>query len=514
MRSCSLRSSAEDAPPLIVCGRPMRLALASLLAVGVLTLVLVPLGRAAGAWEGDRAIVQPTFAAGDVAPAQDAAYIGNYPNCRFGVGERHYPVVSYNVSSLNVGWYADWQTQTSPPQPGGAEYVQMLHVTTGGTYLPSGPTLEERIDANPGALWLIGNEPDCVHQDNVLPQEYAQAYHDAYTFIKGRDPTAKVSAGGIVQPTPLRMQYLDVVLDIYASLYGEPLPTDAWNIHSYILREVTQAAYPDTYWGADVPPGIAADHGMLYEIEDTDRLDIFQERLVQFRQWMQDRGYRDKPLIITEYGTLMPHSYQGWDEERGRVFMYGTFDFLLTANDPDLGYPTDENRLVQRWLWYSLDDTGYGGPLFDPVTQDILPMGTYFGAYTGAISPTVDLFAVDVGQVGLIPYSPTRTVTVTLRARVSNVGNVPITQPVAVRFLDDEGHQIGPDQVISETMAGCAEAWSVTATWPDVLPGAHVVRVVVDPEQEVSEGNESNNEVVGVVLVAKQRVFIPLVTRH
>jgi len=385
--------------------------------------------------------------------------------------------------------------------------------------------LANQITANLGALWLISNEPDCIYQNNVLPQDYAQAYHDAYTFIKGHDPTASVSAGGIVQPTSLRMQYLDIVLDTYVSLYGEPLPTDVWSIHSFILREASCAAYPDACWGAEIPPGIAADEGMLYELDDTDDLEIFQQRIVQFRQWMRDRGYRDIPLIITEYGTLLPYYDPGslyydsqgspFNEERARDFLYGTFDFLLSASNPDLGYPADENRLVQRWLWYSLDDSiNYGGALFDLNSLNPMQLGIDFGAYTEAISPTVDLFAVDVGQIGPVLYSPTDAVTVTLQARVSNVGNVAITQPVTIRFLDGEGHQIGPDQVISETIAGCAVVKEATIVMSNVSPGAHVVRVVVDPGGEVSEGSEDNNEIYGVVLVAKNQVFLPLTIRN
>lgn len=500
MESCNLHSSAKGALSPMVHGGLTHLALASFLALGILALTLIFLSNDAGA-------------AGVTVSVQAVSGASNYPNCRFGVGERYHPVMSYNVPSLNVGWYMDWKTQTSPPRPGGAEYVQVLHVHGSG-YSPSGTVLEGRIAANPGALWLIGNEPDCIYQNNVLPQAYAQAYHDAYTFIKGNDPTARVSAGGIVQPTPLRMQYLDIVLNTYSSLYGEPLPTDAWNIHTYILREASCTAYPDSCWGAEIPPGVTADHGMLYEIEDTDRLDIFQERLVQFRQWMRDRGYRDKPLIISEYGTLMPHSYEGWSEERARDFMYGTFDFLLTESDPDLGFPADENRLVQRWLWYSLDDSiNYGGALFDLYTQDPTLLGEAFGTYTGGISPTVDLFAVDLRQVGPPPLSPLDAVTVTLSARVSNVGNVAITQPITISFLDGEGYPIGPDQVLSDTIAGCAEVKEATMVWSNVTPGAHVVRVVVDPGDEVSEGSETNNEVYGVVLVAKEQVFLPLISR-
>lgn len=497
-------------------GRFVHLAFASFLALGILTLVLISLSRDAAAWRDDGSMVQPVLTAGASTPLQPVLSANNYPNCRFGVGERYNSVMSYPVSSLNLGWYVDWRTQTNPPRPGGAEYVQMLHVITGGNYSPSGVTLAGRIAANPGALWLIGNEPDCIHQDNVLPQDYARAYHDAYTFIKGHDPTARVSAGGIVQPTPLRMQYLDIVLDTYASRYGKPLPTDVWNIHTYILREKRGD------YGCDIPPGISADTGELYEWWDSDRLDIFKARILAFRRWMGQHGYRDTPLYITEYGSLLPyydfvyeHDGVRFDEARARDFMYGTFDFLGTASDSNLGHRADENRLVQRWLWYSLDDIiDYGGALFNKDTLAMLQLGTDFGAYTGAISPTVDLLAVDVGQTPPVPYAPTGTVTITLLAHVSNVGNVAVTQPVTVRLLDGEGHRIGSDQVMSGTMAGCAEVKEVALAWPNVSLGARVVQAVVDPEGEINEANEGNNVVVGMVLVAKNQAFLPLALRQ
>ncbi len=67
------------------------------------------------------------------------------------------------------------------------------------------------VEANPGVIWLIGNEPDCIWQDNVRPEEYARIYHDLYAFIKSRDASSQVAAGGIVQPTPLRLEYLNRV---------------------------------------------------------------------------------------------------------------------------------------------------------------------------------------------------------------------------------------------------------------------------------------------------------------
>jgi hypothetical protein len=399
----------------------------------------------------------------------------------------------------------------------------MIRVSDSG-YSPTGTALANIVAANPGALWLVGNEPDCIYQDNTLPQNYAQIYHDAYYFIKGLDPTARVAAGGIVQPTPLRIQYLEIVLDTYMSLYSETLPTDAWHIHTFILREVSCAVFPDSCWGCEIPPGITADHGMLYTLGDTDRLDIFQERIVQFRQWMRDRGYQKTPLIITEYGSLLPYydpeslyydlNGNPFDEARAKDFLYGTFDFMLTADDLGTGHPADENRLVQRWLWYSLDDTSsYGGALFEPVTLQPLQLGNDFEAYAGAVSPTADLFAVEIEQVGPIPFSPTDTVTITLRAQVSNVGNIAITHPITIRLEDSARVPIASDRAITGGLTGCAATGEVTVTWPNLPPGAHTVYAVVDPEGTVSESNEDNNEVEGTILVAAARIFLPLTLR-
>ena len=500
-----------------------RLLLPCFLACIVLTLVIVlPRSSASAPGEGPELSV----GLGPANPSTDASAM-TYPNCRFGIGQGYRPLGSYTISSLNFGWYLNWGVQANPPRPGGVEYAQVVRVS-GTTHNPSGAALANAILANPGALWLIGNEPDRrgMGQDDTLPQDYARAYHAAYTFIKAQDPTARVVAGGIVQPTPIRMQYLDIVLDTYATVYDAPLPTDGWSIHSFILREASCEVYPDSCWGADIPPGITATVGVStpLDLDNTDNLPIFRQRIVQFRQWMKDRGYRNTPLLITEYGTLLTYYNPNelyydsmgrpFDEARARDFMYGTFDFMRTATDLNLGYPADENRLVQRWLWYSLDDTSYGGALFDPYTYARMQLGTDYGAYTEAFTPTVDLVAVNVMQVGPVPFSPAEAATVTLRARVSNVGNISITQPIAVRFLDGTGIQIGNDQIIAQSLAGCADVQQVAVTWSNVTPGTHSVRVVVDPENLIRENDEGNNQVMGVALVAPHQVFLPLVSKR
>ena len=113
----------------------------------------------------------------------------------------------------------------------------------------------------------------------------------------------------------------------------------------------------------------------MYELDDHDDLEVFKAQIINFRQWLADRGQRDKPLIISEFGILMPEDY-GFGPERVQRFLYGTYEFMLTATDEQIGYPADDNRLVQRWAWYSLSDRRYStGNFIDFATGDLTSLG-------------------------------------------------------------------------------------------------------------------------------------------
>ena len=71
-------------------------------------------------------------------------------------------------------------------------------------------------------------------------------------------------------------------------------------------------------------------------VEGHDRLDIFKGNLIAFREWMAARGYRDKPLIVTEYGILISVRYD-FTHPRMSRFLLGTFDFFLSATDEATG---------------------------------------------------------------------------------------------------------------------------------------------------------------------------------
>jgi hypothetical protein len=156
------------------------------------------------------------------------------------------------------------------------------------------------------------------------------------------------------------------------------MPVDVWNVHTFVLREERDS------WGVSIPPGFDdVQQGMLWEIEDHDNLDLLRQQIVDFRRWMDRHGQRDKPLIVTEFGILMPEDY-GFSPEAVAEYMRRSFDLLLTARDPEIGYPADDNRLVQRFLWYSLSDTMYPtGNLVDPKTGDLTPLGEVFADYAG-----------------------------------------------------------------------------------------------------------------------------------
>ena len=215
-------------------------------------------------------------------------------------------------------------------------------------------------------------------QDNTTPEDYAQRYHELVVFIKTLDPSAQVAIGGVSQVTPLRLSYLERVLAAYEQRYGEPLPVDVWNVHAFTLREERNS------WGVSIPPGFDdVQQGMLWEIEDHDNLDLLRQQIVDFRRWMVRHGQRDKPLIVTEFGILMPEDY-GFPPEAVAEYMRRSFDLLLTARDPEIGYLADDNRLVQRFVWYSLSDTTYPtGNLVDPKTGDLTPLGEVFADYAG-----------------------------------------------------------------------------------------------------------------------------------
>jgi len=320
-------------------------------------------------------------------------------NERFGIGlcarvsvpvsdtTRPARITDYRVEDLHIGWYSDWRTNAQPLRPGGIKYAQLIMVKA-SEYPTNTLVITETVAANRGTLWIVGNEPEAVYkQGNRTPEEYAEIYHDVYHIIKDLDPTAWIAIGGVIEPTPLRLQWLDLVLDEYEARFGHPMPVDVWNIHVQILREKGPFEGCGDCWGAGVPVGLDVREGRLYELVDCADPGIFRQLVVEFRQWMKVKGFQDKALIISEYGVLQPSTYIAPDEEESTgdqlliTFMRESFSFLLNEKNPELGYPADENRLVQQWLWFSLNAPVNGHLFSSEDPTEITKFGSTFRDY-------------------------------------------------------------------------------------------------------------------------------------
>lgn len=276
------------------------------------------------------------------------------------------------------GWYVNWSSfavrdsETTDPSLG-MEFVPMVRLRPNGLK-PNLAKISDLARTHPGQVWLIGNEPDVRWQDDATPEEYACLYHFAYQTIKAADASASVAIGGISQATPLRLRYLDQVLESYRSQFKQEMPVDIWNIHTFVLREEAGS------WGVEIPPGLeGAQDGKLWEVEDHDDLALVEAQVWLMRRWMAARGQRQKPLYITEYGILMPES-AGFSQGRVVDFMVGSFDLFRSLQDPELGYSADNDRLVQRWSWFSTRDHLYPtGDLFKSDGSQLPPMRVISG---------------------------------------------------------------------------------------------------------------------------------------
>jgi hypothetical protein len=486
-------------------------------------------------------IIQPARAQG---PA-------NFANCRLGAGGVSSDVVGYNMQQLNLGLYLDWASRDAPPAglSSGIQYLQVIriHQTKDGGYFgppriyadppsyevrPGLTTLASRVASQPGSVWLIGNEPERVDwpegegwggQDEITPEVYATAYHDIYAVIKAADPMAKVGIGGIIQPTPLRLAYLDRIWSSYQSQYGYSMgqDIDLWNIHLFIIREVLNE------WGAEIPAGFNnndsdptnnydpaeaflgnSDYWTAYDAHHN--MDYYRQFLEDFRSWMAAHGEQNKPLLNTEYGVLM-------DLTQAEVinFMNATFDYMFAATDPVTGYPYDEHRLLQGWVWYSLNDNStffQEGTLFK-ANKQLTNVGQAWKTYVTDLDnplaslPQYNLLATNLRTSPASASTlPPGTVTPTLKVDIANSGNTTTNtgNTITVKFWDGVPDQIGSNLIASQTVSdipGCGEFITVEAPWPGRGVGNHVwyVEVVQQAHNETNTNDNTSSSIFTVV---------------
>ncbi len=277
----------------------------------------------------------------------------------------------------------------------------------------------------------------------------------------------------------------------------------------------------------------------VYCRAEHDSFSIFKEQILAMRSWMKDHGQQNKPLLLSEFSLLYPfvdyddpvHPTQCFlMDEYGQCFtqnrvtdyMENTLDYLETAKSPNLGYPADDNRLVQQFAWYSMwtgsEMSGASSNLlvedhenYDPDAPNALTqVGHTYKDRVFRPETTVNLLAGEAPHIEAQANQPQGTVDVELSVGYSNNGTDYILAPFWISFYSDAGltQVIGKSKVepgYTGLINGCSWGritdWA-SITWTDVPVGTHAYWVKIDSQNNIkSESNEGDNVVQGQVVV-------------
>lgn len=195
---------------------------------------------------------------------------------------------------------------------------------------------------------------------------------------------------------------------------------------------VDYATAPST---ASLPAGRLEDNNsmrarLVGSIDDHDNLDLIEQMIRDFRQWMANRGQGYKPLINTEHGILMTEDL-GFDYARVKTFMINSFNRFRNLTDPVIGMADDGGRLLQEWHWFSLDVDYFEGRrlqsnLFSRTTHQITPLGQDYGNYVRPLKTSyVDLDAYWLQATPHWPLFAGDPALVAVDGMVRNRGDLP-----------------------------------------------------------------------------------------
>jgi hypothetical protein len=443
---------------------------------------------------------------------------------------------NYDLSAVGVSSYINFLLNPGPNVASNIEHLKVLKVKD-NLYLDQLALIESTVPQNLGRVWLIGNEPDTWHsgQDDVFPETYAERFFQMATRIKEIDTTARVGFGQIVQPSPLRIRYMERVWArlIQSDLAGSPTNAlnliDIFSLHSFILNE-----QPGGEWGAGIPkgfrdPGQYDDAFIITYYPDTMYktydVTIFSQWITAYRQWMKNIGAQNKPLWITEYGSLMPPEdppgldYYNVTDEATTDFMLDTFNFIYNTKNPTLGYPTDDNRLVQRAYWYSLNEFRwrFGGALFDPLTGQRTIVGDAFVDYNPPVPPVdQDPYPISITFVPLryTPGAGLTRVDYRVDVRVGNNVTAENRVPVEVELSLDGSN---PPTTLTGYLSRCGGVGIFSFFWNNLEPLVeHTIHagVTIDTGSGMQDNDPSNNTLDSIVIPQEPPViFLPVLVR-
>jgi len=184
--------------------------------------------------------------------------------------------------------------------------------------------------AHLGNYWSVANEPNWWPR--FAPADYALEFHLYATFIKGLDPTAKITTGGLLVsnyytgPTYTWIKWWDWIDQFraaYQSAYGTPPPVDVWDIHPYDAADYSNGTSPGQKAIANI---------------------------VSMRQYVDRAGLSDVPISISEICAFTT-------DDSTQVDFINTLFSWLNANG--------DAQEVIRWYWWISTTQVYASGLFD-----------------------------------------------------------------------------------------------------------------------------------------------------
>jgi hypothetical protein len=243
---------------------------------------------------------------------------------------------------------------------------------------------------------------------------------------------------------------------------------------------------------------------------------------------MKNHGQQNKPLILSEFSILYPYEQDPGgcflaDEfgncfTPGRVqqFMTNTFNYLENeAYDTYLGYPADNYRLIQQWLWFSIYTEGAGSvsDLMGADQTSLTALGQLFKSYVHSRPQTVNLLPERTNHPLAFANGGTASANITVDIR--NNGNVPASSFTVKFYSQNPTNNPGAPvigQAVVNATGGCARRpYTASTTWSNLPPGKHTFWALVDSANQVAESSEGDNLIAGFVLVDPRRTYMPII---
>lgn len=207
-------------------------------------------------------------------------------------------------------------------------------------------TYQQYAQANPGRIWIVGDEPDQPNSVRIEASHYADLYHEFVTDIRAADPSARFSPAGIAQTKGNGVSgthgttYAQEFIDAYRAKHYQDPPVEEWRFH---FLNTTGAL----------------------------TLDDLKAEIGPAAQWSMERGGRmvlgsfggfdmeSTMNLVKDQSTWVPASAVGWIVTAG----FWNYDYFEVAPFGTLIVAPDDRRLTAQ------------GCTFVRVSQNRIPSG-------------------------------------------------------------------------------------------------------------------------------------------